>query len=106
MQDGQLGATAVETNVAGQMRASANLARGQGNASWANQLDSWAAQLEADPTGYQQPFYRPYRPYYPFANYPFSYFNTFFHPIDSFIPFGRNVTITSTSSPGRITNIR
>lgn len=109
--NGQLGASLIETNVAAQMRASATTARSQGNATLANQLETWAAQLESDPTAYQaqyqQPYYPPYyRPYYPFSppfyNYPFY---NLFHPIDSFMPFGSRITISS-STPGRVTNIR
>lgn len=109
--NGQLGASLIETSVAGQMRSSASAARSQGNVAWATQLETWAATLESDPQAAPyapQPYAPyPYRPYYP--QYPLSYFNVFtgFHPIQSFIPFGgRNVTITTTTRGGRMTNIR
>jgi len=108
MQDGQLGASLIESGVAQQLRSSAAAYRAQGNVLLANQLDSWAGQLENDPvSAYQQPYYRnPYPRRYGYPYDPFSYYSVF-HPIDSFFPFSsRNITVTSTSTPGRVTNIR
>lgn len=103
MQDGTVGQTATETQVANQMRQSAAAARTQGNLQWATQLEAWATQLETDPaTGGYGSQYAP-QPYSPlldlYSYYPYGY--SIFHPINTFLPTispfgGRTVAITTT----------
>ena len=105
--NGRLGATAIESQTAQELRASAAQATANGNYAWAQQLNAWASRLENDPaSAYAAPYVSPYEPYqypYIYQNYPLSYYSAFFHPISSFIPLSplraTNFTITTTTTP-------